>query len=473
MDPKRRTSIYITALAGVLLIVVDTTAAFIAVPSIAAEFGVALPVAQWVVVGYLLVITVCLVPFGRMSDVFGRKPMYLGGWALTSLGALAVAFSPTVILLVVGRFAMGLGAALVQATSMPIVVEAFGASERGRVLGMQMGVVGVGTVLGPVFGGVVIGAFGWRAIYWIVGSTSVLLGLAALRIMERRTQPARVSLAAMDPQGMLLLVTFLVLFLGAATATPSLGLGSPWVGSGFAAAVLAVIWFIVHERRLHAPMLDLRLFRGSTVSFGLVSGVAVFMATASVYFLVPFYAQTVLGLSPAQVGIMLVPGGMVTAIVAPMMGYAADRFGHRKVSLLGQVILAAGTAGIAAVHAGQSVALLTMLLMTVSLGLATFHAPNNASIFATVGIEQFGVVAGLINLARNMGNVVGIAAVTGIVTAVMAARGYPPSLADVTGASDAGLLVGFVDGMELGFWVLSGLVLAAAALHAGVLLAKK
>ncbi len=137
------------------------------------------------------------------------------------------------------------------------------------------------------------------------------------------------------------------------------------------------------------------------------------------------------------------------------------------------MILAAGTAGIAAVHAGQSVALLTMLLMTVSLGLATFHAPNNASIFATVGTEQFGVVSGLINLARNMGNVVGIAAVTGIVTAVMAARGYPPTLANVSSGSDAELLVSFVDGMELGFWVLAGLVLVAAIVHAGVLLTQK
>jgi MFS family permease len=473
LDPKRRKSIYVTALAGVFLIVVDTTAAFIAVPSIAAEFGVALPVAQWVVVGYLLIITVCLVPFGRISDLLGRKSMYVGGWVITSLGALGVVFSPTVAVLVLGRFTMGLGAALVQATSMAIVVEAFGASERGRVLGVQMGVVGVGTVMGPVFGGVVIGALGWRAIYLIVGVTSVILALVAQRVFVRRAQPVRVPLSAMDPQGMLLLVALLILLLGAATATPNLGLGSPWVAGGFGLAGLVTVLFIIHERRSHTPMLDLDLFRSATVSLGLVSGVAVFMATASVYFLIPFYAQTVLGLSPTEVGILLVPGGIVTAVAAPLMGYTSDRFGHRRVSLAGQVILAAATAGIASIHAGQSVFLLTLLLMSVSLGLATFHAPNNASIFATVNTDQFGVTSALINLARNMGNVVGIATVTGVVTATMAARGYPPSLAQVSSASDAGLLSGFVDGMQLGFWILSGLALAVAALHVVILLTQK
>ena len=473
LDLKRRNGIYFTALTGVFLIVVDTTAAFIAVPSIAAEFGVALPVAQWVVVGYLLIITVCLVPFGRMSDLVGRKSMYVTGWVLTSLGALGVAFSPSIPILVLGRFGMGLGAALIQATSMPIVVEAFGAAERGRVLGVQMGVVGLGTVLGPVFGGVVIGAFGWRTIYLIVGVTSVALALLAQRIMERRAERTRMPLAAMDPQGMLLLVGLLILLLGAATATPNLGIGSPWVAGGFSLAGLVAVLFVIRERRSHAPMLDLQLFRSATVSLGLVSGVVVFMATASVYFLVPFYAQTVLGLSPTEVGILLVPGGIVTAVAAPLMGYASDRFGHRRVSLTGQVILAAATAGIAAIHAGQSVILLTLLLMTVSLGLATFHAPNNASIFASVNADQFGVASALINLARNMGNVVGIATVTGVVTAIMAARGYPPSLAKVSSASDPDLLVSFVDGMQLGFWILSGLALTVAILHVVILLAQK
>jgi MFS family permease len=189
------------------------------------------------------------------------------------------------------------------------------------------------------------------------------------------------------------------------------------------------------------------------------------MGTAGVFFLVPFYAQTVLGHTAMVVGLILVPGGIVTAVGSPLIGLVADRFGHRRVSLLGQLILAAGTAGMATVQAGQSLAWLVAFLMMVSLGLASFHAPNSASVLGYVPSHRYGIVSGLINSARNMGNVLGIAAATGLVTWVMARNGYPPSLARVTADSDVALLQSFTEGMHLAFWVLCGLSLVVAALH--------
>ncbi len=212
-------------------------------------------------------------------------------------------------------------------------------------------------------------------------------------------------------------------------------------------------------------MLDFELFHVPAITLGLLSGIVVVMGTAGVFFLVPFYAQTVLGHPALVVVLILVPGGIVTAVASPLMGLAADRFGHRRVSLVGQLILAAGTAGLATVHAGQTLVWLVLLLMTVSLGLASFHAPNSASVLGYVPSKRYGIVSGLINSARNMGNVLGIAAATGLVTWVMARNGFPPSLAKVTADSDPVLLQSFTEGMHVAFWTLCGLSLFVAALH--------
>ena len=371
--------------------------------------------------------------------------------------------APDMTLLIVGRVVMGLGAALTQATSIPIVVSAFSAGERGRVLGGQMGVVGVGTVLGPVVGGAIVGLIGWRAIYWVTAVIAVAVALLGMRVLRRRSE--RRVRADFDLLGALLSTAFLVIFLVALSNGARLGWRDPSVSLSLVlSGILAVaLWW--QERRAADPMLDMRLFRLRDFSVGLGSALAAFTASSGAYFLLPFYLQMVQGYPPEVLGLLLTPAGIVTALASPVMGHVADRVGHRRIATLGVALNGVGLICLSFLGVQTSVVWAVVLFMVLSLGIASFHAPNSSAILAAVEEGKHGVASGFINLARNLGNVVGIAAGTAIVSATMAAQGLPPTLAAVVDGGDSALLQGFVAGFNRSTVFLGSLCLVVAALR--------
>ena len=134
----------------------------VALPSIVDEFGTDLPTTQWVLIGYALTISAFLLPMGRVTDMVGRKPIYLLGFSLFVIGAAVAGASPIITVLILATVFQGLGAAMTQGTSMAMIIATFPAAERGKALGLQMSVVGAGGIAGPALGGVLIGALDWR-----------------------------------------------------------------------------------------------------------------------------------------------------------------------------------------------------------------------------------------------------------------------------------------------------------------------
>jgi MFS family permease len=222
---------------------------------------------------------------------------------------------------------------------------------------------------------------------------------------------------------------------------------------------LCLALFIAVERRHAAPMMSLALFRNAEFALGALAALVVFMGVASTRFLVPFFLQSVRGIPAAQVGLMIVPAAVVTAIAAPFAGNVAERFGVRLFANVGMALAMLGFATFAVLGIATPSGVVIGGLMLMSLGLAVFSPANSASILNTVGDGSHGVVAGFISLCRNSGNVIGIAFGTVIVTLTMASTGYPPSLAAVDPAADRGLLGAFTAGVDLAALALSGIAL--------------
>ncbi len=443
---ERKYRVYITTLIGTFITVVDATASFVAVPTIALDLNVGLPVAQWVILGNMLAVTAVLVPIGRLSDSLGRKRLFVGGYAILGLGALMASLASDMTLLILGRVVMGLGAAMTQATSIPIVVTAFSVGERGRVLGGQMGAVGLGTVLGPVLGGAIVGLLGWRAIYWVTALVAIGVALLGVRVLRRRAQRIVRSLSDFDLPGALLSIVFLVVFLVALSNGSRIGWGNPSVLASVAASVALAMALWWQERRAREPMLDITLFRLPDFTMGLIASLVAFSASSSAYFLLPFYLQMVQGFSPEMLGLLLMPAGIVTAGASPIMGLLADRMGHRRIATFGVAVNGLALICLSFLQIDTSVIWTVLIFMVLSLGIASFHAPNSSAILGAVHEDAHGFASGFINLARNLGNVVGIAAGTAIVTGTMAARGLPPTLAAVAEHGDTALLTAFVTG---------------------------
>ncbi len=464
---EHRHVVFLVCVLGIFITVFDTSSSMVALPTIAREFGTDLLTAQWVIAGNGLTIAALLVPMGRLSDLIGRKRIYVLGALVFALGALTAAWAGTIYGLITARVAVGIGSAMTQATSTAIIVGSFEARERARMLGLQLGAVGLGSIVGPATGGVVVGTAGWRMLFAITAVAMLAITIASQRTLRRRAKRPNSDQPPFDYLGALLFSTFLVSSLLTLTLGPSVGWLAPTTVGGAAAAAALASAFVIVERRSVAPMLDLTLFRNAEFAFGALGALVVFMGIAAIRFLVPFFLQGVRGYTAAAVGLLIVPAAVVTAIVAPFAGSMADRWGIRLFANIGMGITMLGFAVFIGMQVATPVWVVVVGLMVTSLGMAVFGAANSASIMNVVEADSHGVAAGFVNLCRNSGNVIGVTFATVVVTLTMAAAGYTTSFTAVDSAADTGVSGAFAAGFDNATTALTGVTAVVLAIVVG------
>ncbi len=451
--------VFLVCVTGIFITVFDTSSSIVALPTIAHEFATGLPTAQWVIIGNGLTIAALLVPMGRLSDVIGRKRIYVVGALVFAIGALVAALTGTIYGLIAARVLVGVGSAMTQATAMAILVGNFEARERAKMLGLQLSGVGLGQIVGPALGGIVVGTIGWRMLFAITAAAMLTIAVVSQRTLKRRANRPRTTAPPFDVPGALLFSTALVGLLLTLTLGPSTGWLNPGTLAGGAASIALAAAFVAVERHRAAPMMDLALFRRGEFALAALAALTIFMGIASTRFLTPFFLQGVKGYSASAVGLAIVPAAVVTAIAAPFAGRFADRFGIRLFANVGMAITLLGFATFTLLHTETRVAAVVVGLMVMSLGMSFFGAANSASILNSVDEDAHGLAAGFVSLSRNTGNVIGVAFGTVIVTLTMAAGGYEPSLETVDPNADPGVLAAFTHGVDIASAVLSGIVL--------------
>jgi MFS family permease len=317
----------------------------------------------------------------------------------------------------------------------------------------------LGAIAGPATGGILTGTVGWRMLFAITAIAMLIISIASQRTLRRRVKRPPSEVEPFDYRGALLFSTFLIALLLTLTLGPRHGWLEPFTVAGGAGSAALLLAFIRVERRTAAPMLDLELFRIGAFGLGSLGAVVAFMGISSTRFLAPFFLQGVKGFQPSQVGLLIVPAALVTAIAAPFAGRLADRWGVRLFANIGLSITLLGFAMFALLETTTPVWAVVVGLMVMSLGMALFSAANSASILNSVDASAHGLAAGFVNLCRNSGNVIGIAFGTAIVTLTMGANGYPPSLSAVDPAADPGILMAFTRGVDIASSALTAIAL--------------
>jgi len=446
---------------GTFMSVVDHGSVNIALPTIATHFKADLPTVQWVALGYALAISAFLLPAGRMADQFGRKESYIAGFVIFGVGSAAAGMAPNLWSLITLKILTAAGSALVMANGMAIMTSVFPAAERGKAVGTHMTIVGSGSIFGPVLGGVLVEALGWRSVFFI-NVPIAMLGVASSLVILDAKSLAQASKdgrkGSFDWLGAGLSAGALVIFLTAMTSGHEAGWGSPVIVTGLAAAAGLMAGFIWWQTKARSPMLELALFRNRTFSIGATAGFISFLSGSSVWFLMPFYLQKVLGYNPGATGLIMVASAASMAVMGPIAGRLSDRYGHKIFNVSGALMISAGLFMVTRLTEASSLGLVVPALVMHGLGNGMFQASNHSSMLGAVEPKRYGVASAFVNLNRNTASVTGIAIATTIVVVTMGNMGYEPSLDAVSEGGGVGVAHAFTVGLQRAY-MMAGVVM--------------
>jgi len=437
-----------------LLSALGTSIANVGLPTLVQAFDATFQAVQWVVLAYLLAVTTLVVSAGRLGDALGRRRLLLAGLGLFTVASALCGLAPTLGWLIAARALQGLGAAVMMALSLAFVGEMVPKAQTGRAMGLLGTMSAVGTALGPSLGGVLIAAEGWPALFYV----NVPLGMLALGLAYRHLPADRrigaTERGGLDPLGTMLLA----LTLAAYALAMTLGRGHFGVLNGalLLAAMAGLAVFVRVEMNATSPLIRPAMFRDATLSISLATSALVATVMMATLVVGPFHLARGLGLDAVRVGLAVSVGPLVVALAGVPAGRITDRFGARRITLVGLLAMGIGAFTLALLPASLGLPGYLAPLIVITAGYALFQTANNTAVMVGVSAEGRGLVSGLLNLSRNLGLITG-ASLMGAVFMVAAGGG------EIL-AADPGAVV---TATRVTFGVAGGLVLAALALAGG------
>lgn len=390
---------------GTFIMALNASMMNIAVPFIGSYFQVGMAVVEWVLMAYLLVISVLLLTFGRLGDMFGFRNIYLLGSVIFIAGSLLCGLAPTVYLLIACRVIQGIGGAMVMSIGPAILTASFPLRERGKALGLLGVFVASALGFGPTLGGLLLKYADWRFLFYVNVPLAALTTLWAYLVLKKTPRTRQ----SFDLPGAFTLFFFLGPLLLALSHGEEWGWASPSVLGLLLAAAVFLPLFVWRELTSPSPMMELRFFRNRLFSAAVTCAVLNFTVQYVVVFLLPFYFKEALKLDAARAGVLLSTFPLVILVVGPLSGALSDRIGSRVLSSLGMGISALSLLLLSRLTPYSTWPSIVWPLVLLGLGNGIFQSPNSSAVMGSVPRTHLGVAGGVLATARNGGMVMGVA----------------------------------------------------------------
>jgi EmrB/QacA subfamily drug resistance transporter len=397
-----------------VVLLVATVAAFlapfmssainIALPAIGKEFRMTAVALGWVATAYLLAAAVCLVPFGKIADISGRKKIFGLGSLIYALSSGLAAAAPSGAVLIASRVLQGVGSAMVFSTGVAMLTAAFPPGERGKVLGVNTASTYLGLSLGPVLGGLLTESFGWRSVFLV----NVVLGivLVVIVLVGLKGDWAEAKGDSFDAGGAILMAAGLGALMFGLGRLPGAA-GVVFIGAGAVLLVLFVRW----EAGRPSPLFDLDLIRRNTAfAFSNLAALINYSATFAVGFLLSLYLQYIKGLSPRRAGLILIAQPVVMALFSPLAGRLSDRIEPRILATAGMGFSSAGLFLLAFLGPESSLTFVGASLVVLGFGFALFSSPNTNAVMSSVEKRSYGVASATLGTMRLTGQMLSMGA---------------------------------------------------------------
>jgi len=408
-DRADKRAILVALCLGALIINVDVTIVNVTLPSLVRELHAATATLQWVVDAYTLVFASLILAAGSLSDRLGRKGLLLAGLAVFAAGSLAGALSHTSGELIASRVVMGIGAAAIFPSTLSILSNVFTArAERVKAIGAWGATTGVGIAIGPILGGWLLAHFWWGSVFlFMVPLAAVVAAMVAVAVPTSRDP----STPPIDRTGLVLSTTGMALVLLGIIQGPSWGWSSGATLGALASGLAILVGFVLVERRLRHPMLDVRLFRNLRFTAASGSVTISFFALAGFTFLVTQYFQFVRGFTPLGTGVRILPVAVAVATTAIVGTRLTPRLGNKAVVAAGLAAFGLGLLWISTNDATTSYGVIALQMVVAGGGMGLITAPATEAILGVVPKEKAGVGSAVNDATRLFGAALGVAVI--------------------------------------------------------------
>ncbi|ACQ81928.1 drug resistance transporter, EmrB/QacA subfamily [Beutenbergia cavernae DSM 12333] len=442
---------------GFFMIMVDTTIVNIAVPTLTAELDADLVSIGWVNSAYLLSYAVLLLLAGRLGDRYGPKPVFVLGLVVFTAASAWCGLAGTVEMLIVARVVQGIGAALMTPQTMSMITRVFPPRGRGAAMGLWGAVAGVATITGPVLGGFLVETWGWEWIFFVNIPVGVIALVMAFTNLPRLATHKR----SFDLLGVALSIIGLFAFVFGLQEGETYDWGRIGVVSVgpvdvpvtvvglIVVGLLVLTGFVLWQHHLRdRALLPLSLFSHRNFSLANVGGMAVSFAMIGIFFPLTIYLQTILDLSPLHAALLNLPGSLVSGVVAPIAGRLSDRIPGKWVVAAGFAAIAGAVVWLWAIVSPDTSPLAFLAPMAL-FGVGTGAVFSPLANLATSGLDHrtAGAGAGAFNTTRQVGGVIGSAAIVAMLTARLSVT-LPAAARDAAAGLPAELREPFVEGFS-------------------------
>jgi EmrB/QacA subfamily drug resistance transporter len=442
---------------GLFMIMLDNTVVNVALPSMQEDLDLGISELEWVVTGYALTFGAVMLTGGKLADRYGRRLIFVIGLAIFTVSSLVCALSPTATWLIAARVVQGVGAALMNPSTLSIITATFPPRQRGTAIGIWAGVSAMALAIGPLVGGLLTQHINWSWVFYInVPIGLIAIAAAYLFIDESRDTSHEQKL---DPLGLVTSGVALLALSYALIEGNQYGWTSGRIIGSFALAAVLLPTFILLERHQRLPMLDLSLFKNRTFSGANGAMLLVGLAMFGVFFYVSIFMQQVLRFSPVEAGATFLPMTILVILVAPRAGKLTDQVGARWLVAAGLTLVSASLLWYTTLDQNSTFWSILPGLLLGGVGMAGAMTPTTAAAMSAVSVDKAGVGSAVLNSMRQVGGSLGIAIMGAVVAHSVGGNGG-------AAADPARFITGFHHALELAaVFALAGAVVAAVTIR--------
>ncbi len=395
----------IIALSGAILLAsMAVSITSVALPALSRAMEAPVSAVQWVVLVYLLSVTITIVLAGRCADLFGHRFILLSGLTIFTGSSLLCAIAPNLTTLIIARAIQGIGGAILMALPVSILRGMISAERTGSAMGLLASMSAVGTALGPALGGLLISGFGWRSAFILLAVSGFIILVLAIRAIPTSAPTPKTS-QTLDVSGALLLALVLLLY---ALMTSGQHITMNWnLSVSIPAILLALIFFIIVELRAPSPLVPLSVLRNPAISSSLLTNWLISSVMMAMLVVGPLFLSFGLLLGEARTGLVVAVGPVVAALAGVPAGRLTDRFGAKRILATGLSAMTVVLICMAylPVHIGITGYIVSLIMLTPCFQL--FLTGNNTAIINAAPEDQRGIISGLMGLSRNLGFMTG------------------------------------------------------------------